>query len=187
MSLLVHRAWSALAARGLIAILFGVVTLAWPHISLAVLLTLFAIYAAVDGIFAVVASFRAAERRERWWPLLLEGLVGIGFGALTLARPGVTALILLYTIAFWAISTGVLDLLAAIRLRRVLEHEWLLGLEGVLSIVLGVLLFAAPAAGLLTVVWMLGGYAIAAGVILISLSMKLRGTQRTQRERFAPV
>ena len=117
-TVLLARNWWALALRGLAAILFGIAALVVPHIALVVLIALFGAYALVDGVFAIVSAVRAAERHMRWWPLLVEGLAGIVVGVLTFVWPGLTALVLLYFIASWAIVTGVFEILAAVRLRR---------------------------------------------------------------------
>ena len=169
------RNWWALALRGLAAILFGIAALVVPHIALVVLIALFGAYALVDGIFAIVGAVRAAERHMRWWPLLVEGLAGIVIGVLTFVWPGLTALVLLYFIASWAIVTGVFEILAAVRLRREITGEWLLGLTGVLSVVFGLLLIIFPGAGALTVVWLIGVYALVFGVVLVGLALRLRG------------
>jgi uncharacterized membrane protein HdeD (DUF308 family) len=169
------RNWWALALRGLAAILFGIAALVVPHIALVVLIALFGAYALVDGVFAIVSAVRAAERHMRWWPLLVEGLAGIVLGALTFVWPGVTALVLLYFIASWALVTGVFEILAAIRLRQEITGEWLLGLTGVLSVVFGLLLITFPGAGALTVVWLIGIYALVFGVLLVGLALRLRG------------
>jgi len=168
------RNWWALALRGLAAILFGIAALVVPHITLAVLIALFGAYALVDGVFALIAAGRAAERQTRWWPLALEGVVGIVVGILTFAWPGVTALILLYFIAYWAIITGVFELIAAIRLRQEISGEWLLGLGGVLSVIFGLLLIIFPGAGALTIVWLIGLYSLIFGVALVALGLRLR-------------
>ena len=167
--------WWALALRGLAAILFGIAALVVPHIALVVLIALFGAYALVDGVFAIVSAVRAAERHMRWWPLLLEGLAGIVVWVLTFVWPVVTALLLLYFIASWAIVTGVFEILAAVRLRREITGEWLLGLTGVLSVVFGLLLIIFPGAGALTVVWLIGIYALVFGVLLVGLALRLRG------------
>jgi uncharacterized membrane protein HdeD (DUF308 family) len=169
------RNWWALALRGLAAIVFGLAALVVPGITLVVLIALFGAYALVDGIFALVAAVRAAERHQRWGPLLLEGVSGIVVGVLTFAWPGVTALILLYFIAAWAILTGLFALMGAVRLRREIDGEWLLGLTGLLSVVFGLLLVAFPGAGALTVVWLIGTYALIFGVLLVWLALRLRG------------
>ena len=167
--------WWALLLRGVLAVLFGLVALFLPGLTLWALVLLFGAYALVDGIFAIVSAVRAAERHMRWWPLLVEGVAGIVIGVLTFVWPGLTALALLYFIASWAIVTGVFEILAAIRLRREIRGEWLLALTGVLSVVFGLLLFIFPGAGALTVVWLIGVYALVFGVVLVGLALRLRG------------
>jgi uncharacterized membrane protein HdeD (DUF308 family) len=174
------RYWWAVALRGLLAVLFGLAAFLWPGITLVSLVLLFGAYALVDGIFAIVAAFRARE----WWPLLLEGVAGIAAGVATFLWPGITALALLYLIAAWAIITGILEIVAAIRLRRVIENEWWLALGGVASIILGVVMVAAPGAGALGLVWAIGAYALLFGVIMIALGFRLRGLRdRVDAER----
>lgn len=168
------RNWWALALRGLVAVLFAVAAFLWPGITLWALVTLFGAYALVDGIFALVSAFSRDTDRRRWWALLLEGIVGIGVGVVTFIWPGLTAFGLLYLIAFWAIVTGVFEVITAIRLRHEITNEWLMALIGVLSIAFGILLAVFPMAGALSVVWLIGAYAFAAGVLMIALAFKLR-------------
>ena len=140
------RNWWALALRGLFAILFGVAAFAWPNLTLAALVILFGAYALVDGVFALVTAVRAAEAHERWWLFVLEGLAGIVVGIITFIWPGITALVLLYLIAWWALITGVFEIAAAIRLRKQIRQEWTLVLGGLASVVFGLLLFYRPGA-----------------------------------------
>jgi uncharacterized membrane protein HdeD (DUF308 family) len=170
--------WWALALRGVIAILFGIAALMLPGVMLWALVFLFGAYALVDGIFAVVESFKREARRDggsrSWWALLLEGLVGIAIGVITFVWPRLTAMGLLYLIAFWAIITGALEVITAIRLRHEIRGEWLMALIGILSMALGFLLVVFPVAGALSLVWLIGGYAILVGALMISLAFKLR-------------
>lgn len=168
------RNWWALALRGVVAVLFAVAAFGWPGITLWVLVALFGAYALVDGIFALVSSFSRDTDRRRWWALLLEGIAGIAAGVITFVWPGLTALGLLYLIAFWAIVTGVFEVITAIRLRHELTNEWLMALIGVLSIAFGVLLSLYPLAGALSVVWVIGAYAFVTGVLMIALAFRLR-------------
>jgi uncharacterized membrane protein HdeD (DUF308 family) len=165
------RYWWVMALRGLLAVLFGLAAFFWPGITLVALVFLFGAYALVDGVLAIVSAFRGGE----WWPLLLEGVIGIAAGVAAFVWPGITALALLYVIAVWAIVTGVLEVVAAIRLRREIENEWLLGLGGALSILLGVIMVAVPGAGALGLVWAIGAYALLFGAMLIVLGFRLRG------------
>jgi uncharacterized membrane protein HdeD (DUF308 family) len=158
--------------------LFGLAAFTWPGLTLWVLVALFGAFALVDGIFAVIESFRRDVRRdvsrERWWALLFEGVVGIAIGVLTFVWPKLTAMGLLFLIAIWAVVTGAFELVTAVRLRQVIRGEWLMALIGILSMALGFLLVAFPMAGALAVVWMIGAYAVAAGVLMIALGFRLR-------------
>jgi uncharacterized membrane protein HdeD (DUF308 family) len=169
------RNWWALALRGVAAILFGILAFAWPGITLFVLVLFFGAYMLVDGIFAIVAAVRAAGEEDRWWLLLIQGILGVLAGLVAIFWPGLTALALLYFIAAWAIVTGIMEIVAAIRLRREIEGEWALALSGALSVLFGVLLVVLPApAGLLSLVWLIGAYAVATGVLLLILAFRVR-------------
>lgn len=167
------RYWWVLVFRGLLAIAFGVLAFLWPGLTLASLVLVFGAYALVDGVSAIVSALRG-RGEEPWWLLVLEGAVGIGIGVLTLLAPGITALALLFYIAIWAIATGVLEIAAALALRKEIEGEWLLVLGGLVSVAFGVLLMARPGAGALAVLWLIGAYAIAFGVLFLFLGLKLR-------------
>lgn len=173
------RYWWALALRGLLAVLFGLAAFFWPGLSIAALVFLFGFYALSDGLFAIVAGVRLRKHSDRWWTFLLQGLLSIGAGVATLLWPAITALVLLLVIAFWAIATGVLQIVLAVALRRELEREWLLIVSGVLSVVFGVLLVVSPGAGILTLVWLVGTYALLFGVSLIALGFRLRKLGKT--------
>ena len=164
--------WWALAIRGLVAILFGLLTFLLPGITLVTLVLLFGAYALVDGVFNVIASFRTASHH---WALLIEGVVGIIVGILTFAWPAITALVLLYLIAFWAIFTGIFEIVAGIRLRKAITNEWLLIVMGVLSLLFGVLILVAPGTGALAIVLWIGAYAFVFGIVLMVLAFRLRG------------
>jgi uncharacterized membrane protein HdeD (DUF308 family) len=169
------RNWWVLALRGLCAIIFGILAFVWPGITLGALVLLYGVYALVDGILSIIA---AVSKREGsglpWWALLLQGLLGIAAGIVTFAWPGITALFLLFLIAAWAIVTGIFAIIAAIRLRKEIQGEFWLALSGILSVVFGVLLFVRPGAGALTVVWLIGSYAIFFGILLLVLAFRLK-------------
>ncbi len=170
--------WWALAIRGVAAIVFGILAFLWPGITVLALVILFAVYAITDGFFAITASIIDTSTGERWWALLLEGILGIVAGILALTVPGITALFLLYIIAFWAFITGIFEIITAVRLRRVISNELLMILSGIASIVFGILLLIFPGAGALAVVWWIGAYAIVFGALLLSLALRLRAHGR---------
>ncbi len=180
MLVLLARSWWTLLIRGLAAILFGILALVWPELTLAVLVLFFGAYALVDGVFNVVAAFRRRQKGEDWWLVLLGGVASILFGVLTLTWPEITALVLLYFIAAWALVTGAFEIAAAIALRRQLRGEWMLALSGLASVVFGGLMFAFPGAGAVAVAWIIGVYAIFFGALTVALSLRLR---RLLRER----
>ena len=170
------RHWWLVALRGLAAVIFGVLAFIWPGITLAVLVLFFGAYAIVDGVVALVVAVRTGGNLR--WAALLEGIVGIIAGILAFVWPGLTALALLFVIAAWAILTGVLEVIAAIRMRNVIDNEWTLIIAGVLSVLFRVVLVAQPGAGALAVVWLIGLYAVLFGVALLALSWRLRGLQQ---------
>src|SRR5262245_35213184 len=171
---ILSRGWWLLLLRGLAAIAFGVLTWSQPGLSLAVLVLFFGAYSLVDGVLGVWTAIAGREHHEHWWVFLLEGLLGVGVGILTFFAPGVTAIALLFYIAIWAIGTGVLEIVAAVRLRKEIDGEWMLILAGLASVVFGVLLMAQPGAGALALIWLIGSYALVFGVLLVLLAFKAR-------------
>ena len=159
--------------RGLAAILFGVLTLVWPKISLTVLVLWFGIFAVISGITAVAAALRS-RGEPHWGFLLFEGILGILAGVVALVWPGITALAFLFLIASWAILTGILELVAPLSFPMSVGRGLLSALSGIVSIVFGVLIAAQPAAGLLAVVWMIGIYAILVGIMHIVVYFESR-------------
>jgi uncharacterized membrane protein HdeD (DUF308 family) len=179
------RNWWALAIRGVAAIIFGLLALFMPGVTLAALILLFGAYAIVDGVFNLVAALRGRVEERSRWLLSLEGLVSIGAGIAAFTLPGLTALVLLYVIGAWAVITGILEIVAAIRLRDEIPNEWWLVAGGVVSVIFGVLLFAAPAAGALALVLWIGIYAIVFGALLVGLAFRLRREQPEVRADMA--
>jgi uncharacterized membrane protein HdeD (DUF308 family) len=168
---LLARRWWALALRGVIAVLFGLLTFFIPGITLISLVLLFGFYAILDGIFDIVSAMKAPGHH---WPLLVEGIVGIVAGLVTFMWPAITAMVLVYLIAFWAILTGLLEIVAGIRLREVIANEMLLILMGVISTLFGILIIIFPGAGALAIIIWIGAYAVVFGIILIVLAFRLR-------------
>lgn len=178
------RNWWAVVIRGVAAILFGIIALFLPGSALLALVLLFGAYALVDGIFALLGAVRAIESNRRFGALLFQGIVGVIVGFLTFVRPGITGLVLLYLIAFWAIITGVFEIIEAVEMRRVIRNEWLLILGGALSVIFGVVIFFAPVTGALAVVVIIGIYAIIFGALLVGLGLRLRNWEQRERHGF---
>jgi len=169
------RNWWLVALRGTLAVIFGAAAFVWPGLTFEVLVLLFGAYAFVDGVVVLSFGLMAAGDGQRWWPLVLGGVVGIATGVLTFVQPAAMALALVYVIGAWAIVTGILEIAAAIRLRNVISNEWLMGVSGALSIVFGAIVLAQPNIGALTLVFLFGFYALLAGISQISLGFRLRG------------
>lgn len=167
--------WWVILLRGIFAILFGIAAFIWPGLTIEVLVLLFGAYALLDGILAAIVGIQQYGENERWWAVLLEGIAGIALGVLTLFWPGTTATVLLAFIAAWAIVTGVIEIVAAIGLRKVIQGEWMLILAGAASVLFGVLLVLQPTAGAVAIIWLIGAYAIIFGVLFCILALQLRG------------
>ena len=170
--------WWLYAVRGLVAVLLGILAFTRPEQALQALVLVFGAFALVDGLFAMLAGIASYRYFERWWAVLLEGVAGVGIGLLTFFWPNITGLVLLYMIAAWALITGIFEIVAAIQLRRLIKDEWMLILGGLLSILFGVLLFVFPVAGAMSVIWMIGIYAIVFGILEIILAFRLYGLRR---------
>jgi uncharacterized membrane protein HdeD (DUF308 family) len=164
---------SVLIVRGIVGVVFGVIAFLWPGITIAALVVIFGAYAIIDGITNLVLGFSRTGAHGRW-AHVLQGVFGIAAGVLTFMWPAITALVLVLLIGAWAIVTGIFEIAAAIRLRRVITGEWMLVLSGIVSILFGVMVFVFPFAGAVGISWILGVYAMTAGIILISLGVRLR-------------
>jgi len=168
------RSWWMLALRGLLAVLFGVLAIAWPGVTLLWLVALFAAFALLGGAVSAYAALKYRASDEEWWLVLLLGLVGIGAGVIAVLQPALTALVLVLLMGANAVATGVLDIAIAIRLRRTIQGEWLLILAGAVSILFGVMVFLYPGAGALALVWLISLYAILTGILLLAVAMRAR-------------
>lgn len=166
--------WWVLLLRGVIAVVFAVMIWMQPAISLKALIILFGAFAFADGLLGVWTALSSRKDKDNWWLLMLWGLVGIGIGIITFVAPQVTALALLFYIAIWAIVTGILEIIAAVKLRKEIEGEWLLGLAGLLGVIFGILLISQPGVGVLAVLWLIAAYSLIFGVLLIILAFKVR-------------
>jgi len=176
------RNWWVFIIRGLFAIIFGVLALMWPEITLFALVWIFGAYVLADGVFQVYSAISRREDFERWWLILLEGLFGIAFGVITFVWPGITGLVLLILILTWAFVTGILEIAAAIQLRKEIENEWLLAFSGVISILLGILMMIWPAASAVAIAWLIGIYAIIFGITIIALGLRLRNWKQDNQQ-----
>lgn len=187
MNEMLSRSWRMLALRGVIAILFGVLALTWPALTLLAFAALFAAYALLTGVVLVVGSVKSRKSNEDWWLPLMVGLVSLGAGAIATIHPGLTALVLVFVVGANAMVTGVLDIATAIGLRRTIRNEGLLILNGAVSIAFGVLVFLFPAAGALALVWLISSYAILSGILLLAFAFRLRaktkGTMTVEQDR----
>lgn len=186
----VIQPWWVLTLRGLIAIVFGILTLMSPGITLLSLILLFATYALVGGAVSVFGAVQYKRRDDHWWLPLLWGFISIGAGAMALLHPGLSALIFVLLIGANALMTGMLDIVTAIRLRKSIEGEWLLAFNGLVSVVFGIVVFLFPGPGALALVWLIGFYAIFTGALLIGLSLRLRSRVKkvphAQERRITP-
>jgi len=166
--------WWVVLIRGAAAVLFGVLALVWPGLTLAVLIALFGAYALVDGVSDIFAAVARGREHRPWGVLAFEGVVGVGAGVVTFLWPGVTAVALIVIIAVWAVFTGVLEIAAGVRIRREVRGEWILYLAGAASVLFGLFLMISPGSGALALTWLIGAYALAFGVILVVLAFRLR-------------
>ncbi|WP_094814580.1 HdeD family acid-resistance protein [Bordetella genomosp. 12] len=170
----VGKQWSWVALRGVVAVLFGLLAMFLPGLTLAILVMVWGAYALVDGVFALIAGWRIRDQQKPLWPLILVGITGLAAGIVTFLWPGITALMLLYIIAFWAIVSGVFQIIAAIRFRKEMQNEWLHGLSGLISLLFGLMLVVQPGAGALALVWVIGVYAVFFGILLLVLAVRMK-------------
>jgi uncharacterized membrane protein HdeD (DUF308 family) len=166
--------WGWIALRGVAAVLFGLLAFAWPGKTVFVLVLFFGAYALVEGIFALIGAFKLRDAGRPMWTFVVIGLLGIAAGIVTFFWPGITALALLTLIAVWAFFMGIFQIVAAVRLRKEIDHEWLLGMSGLLSVVFGVAMLARPVEGLIAIVWVIAAYSVVFGILLIALAFRLK-------------
>jgi uncharacterized membrane protein HdeD (DUF308 family) len=181
MSRALVRNWWLVALRGVFALIFGIIAILLPGVTIAALVLLFAAYMLVDGVFAIIAGIRAAGRHERWGMLIFEGIADLVAGAIAVVWPLITIIVFVYLLAAWAIVTGGLIFSAALRLQ--IEHgRWVLAFGGLVSLIWGFLLLFWPIAGAVALTWWLGAYALLFGITLLILAFRLRG----RREQVSP-
>lgn len=171
---LLSRNWWLLALRGVAAIIFGILAFIWPGITLLGLIFLFGIYAIVSGVLSFTAASNAPKGYPRFGSLIFSGIISVIAGVLAFVWPHLTALALLVLIAVWAIMNGVSEIVSAIRLRKVIEHEVWWIVAGIASVIFGIVLLIVPGAGILALLWWVGTWAIVLGISLLALAFRLR-------------
>lgn len=170
---LLGKNWWVLLLRGICGILFGVLAFVWPGMTLLSLVLLYGIFVGAEGFLEILAAIRGGTVGSRWW-LAFAGVIALMASAATFFAPAITSIVLLYIIAAWAVAHGIFEVIGAIQLRKLIDNEWLLILSGLLSVAFGLFVFARPAAGAISLIWAIGAYAIAAGILCIGLSFRLR-------------
>ena len=173
--------WWVLLLRGIFAILFGIMAFVWPGLTLVTLVTLYGIYALIDGITTIFVGISS-----KTWFLLLVGLLGVAVGIYAFASPLMTAMALLYVIAFWAIVRGILEIVSAIQVRKEIDNEWMLIIGGLFSILAGAILVISPGAGAMAMIWVIGAYALIFGVVMALLAFRVKGLNDRLEARAAP-
>lgn len=166
--------WWTVALRGMLAVGIGLIALFFPSITLIILILLFGAFALVDGVLLLIAGIRSRKENERWWALILLGILSMAVALIAFFVPLVTALALLFLMAAWAIIGGMLEIIAAIQLRKQIKGEWILVLDGVITLLFGLALIIMPAAAILALVWLFGGFKVISGVLLLILSFRLK-------------
>ncbi len=167
--------WWVIALRGLVAIVFGIIALVSPQSTILALVFVFAAFVVADGFLTLFSGFETHKEDDHWWVMVLGGLVEIILGVLVVIWPQITAAVFVYLVAAWAIIVGVAEIVAAIELRGLLPNEWLMLLSGILSVVFGVMLIVYPSAGAVSLVWLIGIYAMVAGIMDIVFAFRLHG------------
>jgi uncharacterized membrane protein HdeD (DUF308 family) len=176
---LLAKNWWLLLLRGLCGIVFGLLAMTWPGLTLVTLILFYGAFVAVEGILEIAAAIRGGTAIPRWW-LALAGVVALAAAAATFFAPGVTALVLLYIIGGWAVARGVFEIIGAIQLRKEIDNEWLLIFSGAMSVIFGLCVFVWPGASAISLIWLIGAYAIVVGVLCIGLAFRLKKHHRAQ-------
>jgi len=165
---------STVLTRGIVSVIIGIVAFVWPGVTIGTLIVLFALYALLDGAMNLFLGMSRRLGRNPAWGQLLQGVLGILAGIVTFVWPAVTAQLLIFFIGTWAIFNGILQIVAAVRLRKIIRGEWLLALGGAASIIFGLAVIGRPGVALVGLSWSLGIYALLSGILLIALGMRLR-------------
>ncbi len=174
MSELLSRTWRSLALYGTVSLVFGILAAFWPGITLLWLVAMYAAYALIRGVVSTVAAVQNRKTYDDWWLMLLWGVIGIVAGVVILLLPNLTAILLVLVIGATALASGIVDVIMAIRLRKVIHGEALLIINGLVSIAFGVFVFFFPQAGALALVWLIALYAIVSGLLLLTLAWRAK-------------
>jgi uncharacterized membrane protein HdeD (DUF308 family) len=169
-----QRSWWSLMIRGIVAVVFGILALSWPVKTLDFLVTLFGIFVLVVGLVATIGAIMHRKESENWWLILIPGIAGIVIGIITIAVPEVTQAIIIYLIAIWALVSGIGQIYSAIKLRKDVQGEWIPIIVGVVSVVLAIILFSRPLAAAAAVMWLVGLFVLALGILWIIMAFRVR-------------
>jgi len=170
--------WWSYLLLGILALIFGIIVLVWPTATVYVLIILFGVYALVEGVFAVVYSIIRATRGGKFFGMLMLGIIGVLVGAIVLARPGVSTLAVVWVMAFWAVLKGIMMIISAFEMTGSAGARWLIGLTGLFAIIVGIIFFVHPIAGVATIILVIGIYALVAGIFMIVASFPMRSAQK---------
>lgn len=168
------KEWGWIALRGVLAVIFGMLAVAWPIITVLTLSIVWGVFALADGLFAFGTGWRLHKKGVRWWPYMAFGVIGVLAGLIAIVWPGISAMVLVLIIGFWAALGGASQIVAAIRLRKEIDDEWFMILSGLLGVIFGLLLLFRPLEGAVAIAWIVGFYAMFMGILLIMLSFKVR-------------
>lgn len=174
MKAILRKIWGHILIWGILSILFGIISFAWPGLTLTTLVYLFAITVIAQGIAVLAGAWQAKDEDKNWWIMLLTGITNIVVGIICIANPGITALFFVVLLGVSWLITGLMEIYAAIRLRKEITNEGWLLLAGVLSVLAGLFLIFRTAEGALALVWLIAGFAIVFGIILVLLALKAK-------------
>lgn len=165
--------WWIPVVRGVFAVIFGAIALLAPALALTALVVVFGAYALIDGAMAIYSGYQGRHVHEHWWITVIEGVFGVIAGIAALLLPVFVGLTLLIVIGFWAIATGVMEVVLAFHLRKEIEDEVYLGIAGILSVLFGLFVIIFPLGGVLAIAWLIGLYSILFGGFMIALGLRL--------------
>jgi len=178
MEIIMKKNWISMLLRGIIAVIFGLLALFYPSITLSLLIVLFGIYVFAYSFLAIIFSLYNRSLDPNWWLHFLEGLIGVIAGIIVFSMPTLTAILLFYIIAAWAIITGIIQIILYIKLQKMYANEMFLGLSGLLAIIIGILLFRFPIGGIVMAAWMIGLFAVIFGILLITSAFSIKNAMK---------